>query len=74
MRRYVCVCNLDTPLVCARRHQRVTMKCAYSSVELQCRHTVRHHRRASLGLVDVKLRKQIMCNPRLEREIKLMRL
>ena len=52
----------------------MAMKCAYSSIELQCRHTVRHHRRASLGIVDVKLRKKIMCNPRLEREIKLVRL
>ena len=52
----------------------MAMKCAYSSIELQCRHTVRHHRRASLGIVDVKPRKKIMCNPRLEREIKLVRL
>ena len=36
MRRRDCVRNLDTPLVCARRHRQMTMKCAYSSVELQC--------------------------------------
>ena len=30
--------------------------------------------RTSPGLVDVKLRKQIICNPRFEREIKLVRL
>ena len=29
---------------------------------------------ASRGLVDVKLHKQIICNPRFEREIKLVRL
>ena len=34
----------------------------------------RHCKRASRGLVDVKPRKQIVCNPRFEREIKLVRL
>ena len=36
MRRRNCARNLDTPLVCARKHRQMTMKCAYSSVELQC--------------------------------------
>ena len=34
----------------------------------------RHCKRASRGLVDVKPRKQIICNPRFERKIKLARL
>ena len=37
-------------------------------------HTLRHFTRASRELVDVKPRKQIICNRRFEREIKLVRL
>ena len=37
-------------------------------------HTARHCTRASRGLIDVRPRKQIICNPRFEREIKLVRL
>ena len=37
-------------------------------------HTTRHCARASRGLIDVKPRKQIICNPRFEREIILVRL
>ena len=37
------------------------------------RHTDRYYTRVSRGLVDVKLRKQIIWNPRFEREIKLVR-
>ena len=37
-------------------------------------HTTRHCTRASRGLIAVKPRKQIICNPRFEREIKLVRL
>ena len=36
IRRHDCVRNLDTPLVCARRHQQMTMKCSYSSTLVQC--------------------------------------
>ena len=36
MRRRDCVRNLETPLVCAKRHRQITIKCAYSNVELQC--------------------------------------
>ena len=36
MRRRDCVRNLDTPLVCAKRHRHMTIKCAYPNVELQC--------------------------------------
>ena len=36
MRRRDCVRNLDTPSVCAKRHRQMTIKCAYSNVELQC--------------------------------------
>ena len=39
-----------------------------------CGHTARHCTRASHGLVDVKPRKQIICHPRFEREIRLVRL
>ena len=78
MRRRDCMRNLDTPSECARRHRRMKMRCAYLSVELQCvgyrRRTVRHCTRASRGLEYVKPRKQIICNPRFEREIKLVRL
>ena len=73
MRRRDCVRNLDT-----WKHRQTTIKCAYSSVERQCSvycgHTVRHCTGASRGQVDVKLRKQIICNPRFEREMKLVRL
>ena len=31
-----CVCNLDTPFMCARKHGQMTMKCAYSCVKLWC--------------------------------------
>ena len=34
MHRHDYVRNLDTPLVCARKHQQMTMKCTYSSVKL----------------------------------------
>ena len=37
-------------------------------------HTARHYTRASHKLVDVKPRKQIICNMRFKREIKLVRL
>ena len=36
MRRRDCVPNLDTLLVYAKRHRQMTIKCAYSKVELQC--------------------------------------
>ena len=70
MRKRDCVSNLDTQLVCARQ---MTMKCAYSSVAYRGR-TVRHCTRVSRGQVDVKPRKQIIRNPRFEREMKLVRL
>ena len=79
MHRCDCMRNLDTPSECARRHRRMKMRCAYLSVELQCNVPpailfVRHCTRASRGLEYVKPRKQIICNPRFEREIKLVRL
>ena len=37
-------------------------------------HTIRHYTRVSRGPVDVKPCKQIVCNPRFGREIKLVRL
>ena len=84
MRRRDCARNLDTPLVCARKHRQIIMKCVYSTSSIDYSilyfsvayrgHTARHCSRASRGLVDVKLRKQIICNPRFEREIKLVRL
>ena len=55
----------------------MTLKCAYFSVKLcatQHRYTVRHCLRASCEPVDVKLRKQIICNSHFEREIKLVRM
>ena len=81
MRRRDCLRSLDTPLMCARRHRQMTMKCAYSSAHTRVPsfsaayrgYTVRHYTRASRGLVDVKLRNQIDCNPRFEQEIKLVR-
>ena len=36
MCRRNCVRNLVTPLVCARRHRQMTIKCTYSGVELMC--------------------------------------
>ena len=67
--------NLGTPLVCAGRHRRLTMKCALPSLSAAYRgHTVRHHTRASRGPVDVEPRKQIKCNTCLEWENKLVRL
>ena len=35
MRRCDCVRNLDTRLVCARKHRQMTMRCPYSSAEPQ---------------------------------------
>ena len=35
---------------------------------------VKHYTKASRGLVDMKPRKQVICNPRFEREIKLVKL
>ena len=77
MCRCNCVRNLDTPLVCARRHRQMKMKYAYSSVELQCSILRVHGRycsRTSRGLEYVKPRKQIICNPHFEWEIKLVKL
>ena len=37
-------------------------------------HMVKHYTKASRGLVDMKPRKQVICNPRFEREIKLVKL
>ena len=68
MRRRDCVRNLDTPLVCAKRHRQMTIKCAYSNVELQCSVLRAHCTRASRELVDE------ICHPRFEREIKLVRM
>ena len=68
MRRRDCVRNLDTPLVCAERHRQMTIKCAYSNVELQCSVLRAHCTRASRELVDE------ICHPRFEREIKLVRM
>ena len=34
MRKRNYVRNLDTPLVCASRHQQMTLKCAYLSADL----------------------------------------
>ena len=71
MRRRDCVRNLDTPLVCAERHRQMTIKCAYSNVEVLCSvlgHTVRHCTRVSRELADE------ICHPRLEREIKLVKM
>ena len=79
MRRRNCVRNLDTPLVCARRHRQITMKCAYFN-EVALMQFIAGTRlgiiymRALRGLVDVKQRKQIICNLRFEREVKLVRL
>ena len=76
MRRRDCARNLDTLLVCARKHRQMTMKCAYSTVELQCSAGTRLGivRGPHVGSVDLKPRKQIICNPRFGYEIKLVRL
>ena len=53
----------------------MTMKCAYSSDEVpRAQRTAGTWLGIACELVDVKPRKQIICNPRCEREIKLMRL
>ena len=72
MHRRDCVRNLETLLVCANRHQQMTMKCVYSMSSFSAAyrgHTVRYHMRALGGLADVKPRKQIICNTRFERKI-----
>ena len=68
MRRRDCVRNLDTPLVSAKRHRQMSMKCAYSNVELQCSVLRAHCTRASRELVDE------ISHPRFEREIELVRM
>ena len=53
----------------------MTMKCAYSSDEVpRAQRTAGRWLGIACELVDVKPRKQIICNPRCEREIKLTRL
>ena len=53
----------------------MTMKCAYSSDEVpRAQRTAGTWLGIACELLDVKPRKQIICNPRCEREIKLMRL
>ena len=37
-------------------------------------HTVRYYTRASHGLIDVKVREQIICHPRFKWEIKVVRI
>ena len=68
MRRRDCERNLDTPSVYAKRHRQMTIKCAYSNVELQCSVLRAHCTRASRELVDE------ICHPRFEREIELVRM
>ena len=68
MRRRDSARNLDITLVCAKRHRQMTIKCAYSNVELQCSVLRAHCTRASRELVDE------ICHPRFEREIKLVRM
>ena len=74
MRRLDCVRNL----VCAKRHRQMRQWNVQTRVPsfsaAYCGHTVRHYTRASRGLVDMKPLKQIIFNPHLEREIKLVRL
>ena len=53
----------------------MTMKCAYSSDEVpRAQRTAGTWLGIARELVDVKPRKQIICNPRFGREIKLVRL
>ena len=76
MRRSDCMRNQDTLLVpgdtgrsrCSAHTQVPSFSAAYRW------HTVRHYTRASRELVDVKPRRQIICNTRCERAIKLVRL
>ena len=68
MRRRDCVGNLDTPSACAQRHRQMTIKCAYSNVELRCSVLRAHCTRFSSELVDE------IYHPRFEREIELVRM
>ena len=68
MRRRDCVRNLDTPSVCAKRHRQMTIKCAYSNVELQCSVLRAHCTRASRELVDE------ICHARFEHQIEVVRM
>ena len=69
--------NLDNPLVSARRHQQMAMKCAYSSAELKYSVPRARGQTSHQGfrcLISAKPREQIICNLRFEREVKLVRL
>ena len=66
MRRRDCVRNLDTPSMCAKKHRQMTIKYAYSNVELQCSVLRAHCTRASRELEDE------ICHPRFEHEIELV--
>ena len=76
MRRSDCMRNQDTLLVpgdtgrsrCSAHTQVPSFSAAYRW------HTVKHYTRASRELVDAKPRRQIICNTRCERAIKLVRL
>ena len=74
MRRRDCVRNLDTPFSV---RQETSADDSEMRV-LECRAIMQRSAGTRLditrGLVDVKLWKQIICNPRFEREIKLVRL
>ena len=68
MCRRKCVRNLDTTLVCVKRHRQMTIKCAYSNVELQCSVLRAHCTRASRELVDE------ICHARFEHQIEVVRM
>ena len=68
MRRRDCVRNLDTPSVCAKKHRQMTIKYAYSNVELQCSVLRAHCMRASRELVDE------ICHARFEHQIEVVRM
>ena len=78
MRRCDCVCDLDTPSVCAEtpaddNEERILECWAPMQLTAGTQFGITHTR-ASRGLVDVKPREQIICNLRFGREVKLVRL
>ena len=67
MRRRDCVGNLDTPSACAQRHRQMTIKCAYSNVELRCSVLRANYTRVSselvMSLIDITQRMSLIVLP-----------
>ena len=72
MRKSDCLHNLDTPVACVRRHQKDDNEVRILACRALEQHTAGKRSGITRGL-HMKLRKQIICNLRFKRIIKLAR-